>query len=75
MNLSIQRKACEKFKQSLMEEGRKTVYAKCLCAKLDAYNRQISQTQKREEVWERLRKKLLWFSPCNVRKLCRLNFL
>ena len=35
-----------------MEEGRKTVYAKCLCAKLDAYNRQISQTQKREEVWK-----------------------
>ena len=53
MNLSIQRKACEKFKQSLMEEGRKTVYAKCLCAKLDAYNRQISQTQKREEVGKR----------------------
>lgn len=52
MNLSIQRKACEKFKQSLMEEGGKNVYAKYLCAKLDAYNRQISQTQKREEVWK-----------------------
>lgn len=31
----------------------KTVYAKCLCAKLDVYNRQISQSQKREEVWDR----------------------
>lgn len=36
-----------------MEEGRKTVYAKCLCAKLDVHNRQISQTQKREEVGKR----------------------
>ena len=52
MNLSIQRKACEKFKQSLMEEGGKNVYAKYLCARLDVYNRQISQTQKREEVWK-----------------------
>ena len=35
-----------------MEEGGKNVYAKYLCARLDVYNRQISQTQKREEVWK-----------------------
>lgn len=31
----------------------KTVYAKCVCAKLDVYSRQVALSKKREESWDR----------------------